>query len=168
MPVSGGAGGSPWRAGTWAGAGRGPNNAASLSAVSGCQLVTISWELRACRGCNRPGRLGDGIPALPGLGEEAQAGPFGELGEHVAGLDAKQGREVASGPVASGLAGHDAGDLFSSGVGPGRAGAGRLLLAAAGKSGGPVRGRGGDGDLHPGDPRGQFGPVLVAGAVPGG
>src|SRR6266571_4921393 len=52
--------------------------------------------------------------------------------------------------------------------GPGRAGAGRLLLAAAGKSGGPVRGRGGDGDLHPGDPRGQFGPVLVAGAVPGG
>lgn len=37
--------------------------------------------------------------ARAGLGEEAQAGPFGELGEHVAGLDAEQGGEVASGPV---------------------------------------------------------------------
>jgi hypothetical protein len=79
-------------------------NAASLSAVAGRQPVTISFELRACRGCDRPGWLGECVPALPGLGEEAQAGPFGELGEHVAGLDAEQGCEVASGPVASGLA----------------------------------------------------------------
>jgi uncharacterized protein DUF6788 len=70
---------------------------------------------------------------LPGLGEEAQAGPFGELGEHVAGLDAEHVREVASGPVASGLAGHDVGDLVSSGVGPGLAGPGGCSLRPRGE-----------------------------------
>ena len=53
----------------------------------------------------------------------------------------------------------------SSGVGPGLAGTGRLVLATAGTGGGPVRGRGDDGDLHPGDPGGQLGPVLVADVV---
>ena len=109
----------------------------------------------------------EGVPALPGLGEEAQAGPFGELGEHVARLDVEHGREVASCPVASGLAGHDAGDLVPSGVGPGLAGTGRLVPASAGKRGGPVRRRGEDGDQHPGDPA-AVGPVLVAEVIPGG
>src|SRR5262249_6661152 len=44
----------------------------------------------------------------------------------------------------------------------------RLVLPAAGTGGGPVRGRGDDGDLDPGDPCGQFGPALVADVVAGG
>ena len=128
-------------------------------------LVAYGLRSGIGRGASR-GR--ERVPAGAGLGKKAQAGPFGELGEHVTGLDAEQVSEVASGPVASGLAGHEAGDLVSSGVGPGLAGTGRLALAAAGTGGGPVRWRGHDGDLYPGDPGGQFGPVLVADAPPGG
>src|SRR5262249_12198982 len=85
-------------------------------------------------------RAGRGVPAGAGLGEEAQAGPFGELGEHVAGLDAERGREVLSCPVASGLAGHDAGDLVSSGVGRGPGGWSlRPRGSAAGRSEGGAK-----------------------------
>src|SRR5579875_1252004 len=109
--------------------------------------------LRTYQGCDRPGyRFGEGVPAFPGFDEEAPAGPFAELGEHVAGLDAEHVREVVSGPVASGLAGHDAGDLFPPGVGPGLARDGRVAAFASGAGGGPVRGRGEDGDQHPGNP----------------
>ena len=65
--------------------GRRRSNATSLSRVAGRQPVTIAFGLRACRGCGRPGWFGEGIPALPGLGKEAQAGTFGELSEQSCG-----------------------------------------------------------------------------------
>ena len=51
---------------------------------------------------------------------------------------------LASGPVASGLCGHDLGDLASSGVRPGLAkrGCGRAVPAGVAAGGGPVRQRG--------------------------
>src|SRR5208282_821464 len=77
-----------------------------------------------------------------------------------------------AGPVLSGLAGHDARDLVSSGVGAGLAGTGlgRLVLPVAGTGGGPVRRRGPDRDLYPGDGHGLSGSVLVPvlGVVAGG
>src|SRR5271157_2253037 len=52
--------------------------------------------------------------------------------------------------------------------GGGWRGPGGWSFRLGGRAAGPVRGRGDDGDLHPGDPRGQLGPVLVADVVPGG
>jgi hypothetical protein len=86
----------------------------------------------------RVGWGGHRVPAGAGLGKEAEAGPFGELSEHVPGLNAEPACELPAGPVLSGLAGHDARDLVSSGGGAGLAGAGRgrLVLPAAGAGGG--------------------------------
>ncbi len=85
------------------------------------------------------GRARQGVPAAAGFGEEAEAGPLGELGEQVRGFYAEPAREFAAGPVLAGLAGHDAGDLVSSAARAGRAGTGRLVRAAG------ARGRGGPG-----------------------
>ena len=112
-------------------------------------------------GAGRSGRTRQGVPAAAGLGEEAEAGPLGELGEQVLGFYAEPAREFAAGPVLAGLAGHDAGDMVPSAVRAGLARAGRLVRAA-GARGGTVRRRDPDGDLHPGDRHGLAGTVLAA------
>src|SRR5215472_12547078 len=60
------------------------SNAASLSPVAWCQPARATLGLR-------PGWAdgGERVPAGAGFGEEAEAGPFGELGEHIAGRDAE-------------------------------------------------------------------------------
>jgi hypothetical protein len=105
--------------------------------------------------------------ARSGFSEEAHAGPLAELGEHVAGLDAEHVREVVSAQSRPGwlVMIRVTRSLLVSG--PGLAGAGRLVTVPAGKRGGPVRGRGEDGDQHPGDRGRQFGPVLVTQVVAG-
>ena len=114
-------------------------NAASLSLAAGSQpLFGCLWlRSRIGRGA---GRGGERVPAGAGLGKKAQAGPLGELREHVTGLDAEQVSEVASGPVESGLAGHEAGDWSLLVSGRGCPGPGGWPLRprgrAAGRSGG--------------------------------
>jgi hypothetical protein len=44
-------------------------------------------------GVGRSGRTRQGVPAVTGLGEEAEAGPLSELGEHVPGFYAEPARE---------------------------------------------------------------------------
>src|SRR6266702_1222678 len=106
------------------------NNVAAISGLrSGAVGAGGGWS----------GRARQGVPAAAGFGEEAEAGPLGELGEQVRGFYAEPAREFAAGPVLAGLAGHDAGDLVSSAARAGRAGTGRLDRAAG------ARGRGGPG-----------------------
>ena len=126
----------------------------NVAAISGLRSGAVGGS------AGRSGRTRQGVPAAAGFGEEAEAGPLGELGEQVPGLYAEPAREFAAGPVLAGLAGHDAGDLVPSAARAGRAGTGRLVRAA-GTRGGTVRRRDPDGDLHPGDRHGLAGTVLV-------
>jgi hypothetical protein len=68
--------------------------------------------------------------------EEAEACPFGELREHVAGFDAELVGQLAAWPWAVGVVFHERGDDFSSGWGRVRvawlAGAGAPTLVDAG------------------------------------
>ena len=64
---------------------------------------------RVCRACGGWRRV-EFVGAGAGAGEEAQARPFAELGEHVPGFDVQQDGEFAAAPVARGLAGDDGGD----------------------------------------------------------
>jgi hypothetical protein len=120
-------------------------NAASLSPAAVCQPVWVTFGLRTGWVGSRGRWRGERVPAGAGLGEEAVACPFGELGEHVPGPDAEVVGEFAAGPVASGFPGRDLGDLVASGIGRGLAGMrlGRVVLRArgraAGRSGGGTR-----------------------------
>jgi len=77
-------------------------NVNNVVAISGLRSGAVSG------GPGRSGRTGQGVPATAGLGEEAEAGPFGELSERVSGVYAEPVREFPAGPVLAGLAGHDA------------------------------------------------------------
>src|ERR1022692_2821570 len=80
---------------------------------------------RGCRGC-RAGRCAECVGAESGAGEEAEAGPFSELGEHVAGLDVELQGEFVAVPWPRGLAGHDGGDELPRGGWRGCSGCGRV------------------------------------------
>src|SRR5216117_2498041 len=69
---------------------------------------------RVCRGCLGWRRV-EFVGAEAGAGEEPQACPFAELGEHVAGFGAQQQGKFAAAPLARGLAGDDGGDPFPPG-----------------------------------------------------
>ena len=91
-----------------------PPRAAQCRVVKrGHRLSTGMGHVRVtARVSRRPGQVARGArTAGAGLGQEAGACPFGELGEHVPGLDAEPACEFAPGPVASGFTGHDLGDL---------------------------------------------------------
>lgn len=103
--------------------------------------MAISGLRSGAVGRGRSNRTRPGVPAAGGLGEQAQAGPLGELGEHVPGVYAEPVREFPAGPVLAGLAGQDTGDAVSSAVRAGRAGTGPggwfvRRGRAAGRSGG--------------------------------
>src|SRR5260370_27721087 len=65
------------------------------------------------------------VGAEAGAGEEAQACPFAELGEHVAGFDAEEDGEFVAAPVTRGMAGDDRSDPLPASGRHGRAGTGR-------------------------------------------
>src|ERR1022692_4977048 len=113
---------------------------------------------RGCRGC-RAGRCAECVGAESSAGEEAEAGPFAELGEHVAGLDAElQGKFVAA-PWPGGLAVHDGGDELPPGGWLERAGRGGRVAAAPGSAG--AQGRGAHGDADRGNGSGGPGAAVV-------
>jgi hypothetical protein len=125
-------------------------------------------KLRVLRGC-RGGALRRHVELVgsgAGAGEEAQASPFAELGEHVPGFDVQQDGEFMAAPVARGLAGDDRGDPFPAGGRPGQAGWHGPV--AAGPAGLKVHGRGADGDVDRGDGGGAGRAAVVAVEVPGG
>jgi len=97
-----------------------------------------------------------------GAGEEAEASPFGELGEHVAGVDAELVCEFAAAPGSARVVFHERSDDFSSGWG-------RIRVAQFAVSGAPgvvEAGRVHD-DLDAGDGGRQVGPLVVAVEVSG-
>ena len=84
------------------------------------------------------------VSARAGVGEEAEQGPFAELGGQGAGVDVEHSGEFWRRPVARGVAGDDGGDLLAAGGWPGWPGVfGRVVDAA----GAWVQRRGDDGDL---------------------
>src|SRR3954468_1897685 len=98
-----------------------------------------------------------------GAGEEAEACPFGQLGEHVVGFDAEFVCELAASPGSARVVFHEFGDDVSSGRGRVRV----ARLAVAG-SPGLVDAGGVQGDLDVGDGGWQVGASVVAVEVAGG
>src|SRR5262249_59323836 len=75
------------------------------------------------------------VGAQAGAGEEAEQGPFAELGGEGAGVDAEHGREFSWRPVARGLAGDDRGDPLAAGGRLRRPGPGGAVAAGAAPAG---------------------------------
>src|ERR1700722_7538079 len=94
------------------------------------------------RGC---GWGGGGVGSGAGPGEVAEAGPFGELGQEVAGLDLELRGEFCAAPGAAGIGAHDRRDAVPAGFQRGRAGCAPVA------PGPDVDGRGADGDVDRGD-----------------
>src|ERR1019366_3862329 len=117
-----------------------------------------------CRGC-WAGRRVEPVDAEAGAREEAEQGPFAELGEHAAGFDLQQHGEFVAAPVSGGLAGDDGGDELATGGRLRRPGLGWGV--AAGPAGAQRR-RGADGDVDRGDGGNGAGPAVVTVEVSGG
>src|SRR5258705_2558613 len=124
----------------------------------------VGW---VCRGGIGGWRV-EAVGAEAGAGQEAQACPFAELGEHVAGFDTEEDGELVAAPVAWGVAGDDGGDLLPAGGRAGRTETRRGIPLAAGPAGLEVDGRRADGDVDRGDGGGMGRAAVVAVEVPGG
>src|ERR1022692_2505377 len=110
-------------------------NAAKLRAGGGCRA---GWARRV-----------ECVGAVASAGEEAEFGPFAELGVHVARFDSQELSEFAAAPVSRGLAGDDLGDALPPGWWLVWARCPGGVAGAAGSSAG--QGRGVHGDVDRGD-----------------
>jgi len=123
-----------------------------------------------CRGCAGCWRV-EGVGGKAGAGDEAELGPFAELGVQVAGGDLEALGEFAAAPVSAGIGGHEGGDALPPGGRLG-AGPGGVLAMGAGAGAGPafwrVERRGGEGDADRGDGGSSAGAAVVPAEVAGG
>src|SRR5450631_558581 len=127
-------------------------NAAKLRAGGGCRA---GWARRV-----------ECVGAVAGAGEEAEFGPFAELGVHVAGLDSQELGEFAAAPISRGLAGDDLGDALPPGWWLVWAWCPGGVAGAAGRAW--CQGRGVEGDVDRGDGGGEPGAGVVVLVVAGG
>ena len=131
-------------------------------------LPLIQMFERPRIGCGSRGRRRwrrvEAVGAEAGAGEEADPAPFAELGEHVAGLDLQQHRELVAAPVTRRFAGDDGSDELAPGRWLRRPGLGGRVAAWPA---GAERRRDAHGDVDGGDGSGGAGPAVVAVEVAG-
>jgi hypothetical protein len=108
------------------------------------------------------------VSSRAGFGQEAEASPLCELGEHDAGVDTEPVGKFSSWPVTVRFGGHDLGDLLAAGRRPVRVRRAGLVLAGPALAGRAVRGRGEHGDLDVVDGGGLLRAAVVAVEVAGG
>src|SRR6266571_5021382 len=118
-----------------------------------------------CRGCAGWQRL-EGVGAEAGAVEEAEPGPFAELGEQVAWLDVQEQGEFVAAPVSRWLAGDDGSDQVAA-CWPAGAELGCSAVEAA-AAGAGVRWRGAHGDGDGSDGGDGVGSLVAVVEVAGG
>src|SRR5215469_14931583 len=141
----------------------GPGQGARSARRGGAAKLRIGVGCRWGIGGRRVERVG----CEAGAGDEAEFGPFAELGVQVAGGDLEAFGEFAAAPVAVGFGGHQGGDALSAGVRAGRPWPAGCAAVAMGPAGLEVEGRGVDGDVDRGDGGGGGGAAVVPVEVAG-